>query len=84
MTHMDTKATLTNNTDYRCYNHKSHITYLTNHNGYISHHIAPLFINSLGVDTHMQTHMHADIRTEKILRNQMCIGCRVPGLKIKR
>ena len=80
MTHMDAKATPTNNTDYRCYNYKSHITYLTNHNGYISHHITPLVINSLGGGhTHAYRHPH-----RKILRNQMCVGCQLSGLKIKR
>ena len=59
MTHMDAKATHTNNTDYRCYNYKSHITNLTNHNGYISHHIMPLVINSLGGrHTHATTHVY--------------------------
>ena len=48
-TSMDAMVMPTNDTDYKC-----HITYLTNHMGYISHHIMPLIINSLRADTHVQ------------------------------
>ena len=45
----------------------SHITYLTNRMGSISHHITPLVINSLGGG---DTHTRILSRTEEILRNQ--------------
>ena len=49
--------------------------HLANNLGSISRHITPLVINSLrGRHTHV--HMHTDVRTETILRNQ-----HVPGLK---
>ena len=49
----------------------SHRTYLTNRMGYISHHITPLVINSLGGgDTHASTHAYKHSRTEAILRNR--------------
>ena len=35
----------------------------------------PLFINSLGADTHTHTHI-LTIHTGSILRNQACGGCR--------
>ena len=41
----------------------------------ISHHITPLVINTLGADTHTNTHMRiralTDVCTETILRNQV-------------
>ena len=40
--------------------------------GYISYHITPLDINSLGPQTHEHIHAHTDMHTETILRNQAC------------
>ena len=42
--------------------------------GSISHHIMPLVINSLGVDTHTHTQAYQRSRTEAIIRNQACAG----------
>ena len=47
-------------------------TCLTNHMGFISHHIMPLVINSF-----RGGHTHTDVRTETILRNQVHAGCRL-------
>ena len=45
----------------------------------MSRHITSLVINSLGGG---HTHMHTDVRTETISRNQVRAGLRVPGLNI--
>ena len=56
---MDTKVTPTDNTDYSFHHrYSNHRTYSTNHMGFISYHITPLVINSLGAETH--THVFAD------------------------
>ena len=44
-------------------------------------HIMLLVINSLGADTHTQTHTYTDVRTGKISRNQ-AHGQRALGLKL--
>ena len=48
---------------------KSHKICLTNHTHPISHHIMPLVINAL-VGRHTHTHVHTDMQTKKISRNQ--------------
>jgi len=59
-----TKATPTNyriRHDFKCHINERETpkTCLTNHKGFISHHIMPLVINSLGDGhTHMHTHTH--------------------------
>ena len=48
-----------NDTDYNC-----NITAITNHIGFISCHIKPLVIDSLGGrDTHTNTHIHTQTHT---------------------
>ena len=45
--------------------------------GFISHHIIPLVINSLGgghTHTHIHEHTQTDVHTETILRNQAHAG----------
>ena len=81
MTHMDAYVMPTKDTDYNCHI-KAIELILTNHIGSISHHIMPLVINSLGLDTHVNKHSHARIQTfvtETILRNQ-AHGRRRPAL----
>ena len=72
-------------TDYRYYINMHCRTCLANHMGFISRHIIPLVIYSLGggythtrtrtrTHTHTQTHTQTHvltIRTESILRNQV-------------
>ena len=73
---MDAYVMPTNDTDYSCHIAKSHRTYLTNHTGSISHHITPLVINGLRMDTHANTHAYKPSWTEAILRNQACASHR--------
>ena len=69
---MDAYVTPTIDTDCSCHIYSLR-TYLTNRMGFISHHITPLVINSLGGG-----HIHTRIlsRTEAILRNQACASRR--------
>jgi len=79
------KATPTNyriRHNFSCYINKRETpkTCLTNHKGFISHHITSLVINSLGGrHTHTHTHTHTCIltsRTKAISRNQLRTGPR--------
>jgi len=62
--------------DFNCHINESETpkTCLTNHIGFISHHITPLVINILrGGDTHTHTHTHTS-QTKAISRNQSHTG----------
>ena len=59
MTHINAKATPTNNTDYNCYIKAVELV-----NQSYGVYIAALFINSLeGVGTHTHTHTHTHANT---------------------
>ena len=60
--------------------YKSHVTYLTNHMGSISHHMTPLVINSLGgghTDTHTRHGQDQFLETRRAPAYGRC----APGLK---
>ena len=55
--------------------YKGYRTCLTNHMGYILHHIMPPIINSLGDGcTHVCACIHTDVCMKAIIRNQTCAG----------
>ena len=75
MTLINAKATPFNDNDYNCHNN-NYRTCLTNCMEFISRHITPLVIDSLGGGhTHKHTHI-LTIRTGSILKNQACTGRR--------
>ena len=68
----NSKATATTNNDYSCHIKVVCGPCLTNNMESISHYITALVINSLGMDTHTNT--HTGIHTETFLRNQVHAG----------
>ena len=89
MIYFNSKAAPTNDTNYSYCTIIKVAARLTNHVGFISHHITPLVINSFkGRYTHAHTymhacthtHMHTDFLHKAILRKQPCAGA-MPGLK---
>ena len=83
MIHFNAKATLINDTDNNCHITAVELVKPINYMGFMSRHITPLVINSLGgghtqthTYTYTHTHKHTDVLTETILRNLAHAGCK--------